>query len=303
MGLVFDIKRYSINDGPGIRVTVFFKGCPLSCVWCHNPEGISAARQKLYTRSRCVGCGECMGACPRGALTMTRGEGAVTDTSRCDLCGECGKVCPGRAVEISGAEYSAGELMGEITREVTVMDRSGGGVTFCGGEPLLFPDQLIDLLIRCGREGIHRAVDTSLFAPPDTVRQVMEHTDLWLVDLKLMDPDRHRRLCGVSNELILDNLRMVTEQGEPTRVRIPLIEGVNTDMDNLEAAARFCASLGWSKPEVDLLPYHDVGRGKHQKLGTVYNPADIPLAVPSDETVRRAAQTFESVGIRVRIGG
>jgi pyruvate formate lyase activating enzyme len=234
---------------------------------------------------------------------MTRGKGVATDPARCDLCGECCRVCPGRAVEISGKEYSSGELMREITRETIVMDRSGGGVTFCGGEPLLFPDQLVDLLTRCGREGIHRAVDTSLFAPSATVKRVMEHTDLFLVDLKLMDPEKHERLCGVSNEPILDNLRMVTGEGKETVVRIPLVEGVNTDMDNLAAAAEFCASLPWSKPEVDLLPYHDIGRGKHEKLGTVYNPADIPISTPTDETVRRAAEIFESRGIRVRIGG
>jgi pyruvate formate lyase activating enzyme len=183
------------------------------------------------------------------------------------------------------------------------MDRSGGGVTFCGGEPLLFPDQLIELLRRCGKEGIHRAVDTSLFAPSATVERVMEHTDMFLVDLKIMETKKHERLCGVPNELILDNLRMLTAEGGETVIRIPLIEGVNADPDNLAAAAEFCASLSWNRPKVDLLPYHDIGRGKHEKLGTLYNPAGVPISTPSDETVRRAARIFKNRGIEVRIGG
>lgn len=193
--LLFDIKRYAINDGPGIRVTIFMKGCPLACVWCHNPEGISPRAEKLYTRKKCIGCGACVDVCPTGALTLTE-AGIVTDRSLCRTCGRCAEVCPTLAMEMSGREYSIDEVMREIEKETVFMDRSEGGVTFCGGEPLSHPSDLVALLDRCGALGIHRAVDTTLFASPDTVRSVMERTDLFLVDLKHMDSGSHRRFTG-----------------------------------------------------------------------------------------------------------
>ena len=143
MGLIFDIKRYAINDGPGIRITIFMKGCPLSCVWCHNPEGLSVGKEKLYTKKKCIGCRTCVEACPSQALVLTA-EGIVTDTGRCTLCGMCAEVCPSLAMEISGREYSTTELMKEIEKETLFMDRSEGGVTFCGGEPLMHPAELLE---------------------------------------------------------------------------------------------------------------------------------------------------------------
>ena len=163
MGLLFDIKRYAINDGPGIRITLFLKGCPMSCIWCHNPEGIGKKPVKLYTRKKCIGCQTCVHACPEGALELTR-SGIVTDTTKCKMCGTCVEVCPACALEISGREWTVNEAMREIEKETAVMDRSEGGVTFCGGEPLMQPDFLLELLTRCGQEDIHRAVDTTLYA-------------------------------------------------------------------------------------------------------------------------------------------
>ena len=160
MNLIFDIKRYAINDGPGIRITLFMKGCPLSCVWCHNPEGIRNGKDKLYTAKKCLGCGTCLKVCPNGALTLTP-EGIVTDKQKCVLCGRCAEECPAMAIEISGTEYTAEYLIHEIEKEIPFMDQSGGGVTFCGGEPLLHPKFLIDMLKRCGQQGIHRVVSTA----------------------------------------------------------------------------------------------------------------------------------------------
>ncbi|MDR2681349.1 MAG: glycyl-radical enzyme activating protein, partial [Tannerella sp.] len=221
MSLYFDIKRYSVNDGPGIRITVFFKGCPLSCVWCHNPEGISAGKQKMYAVKKCIGCRACIGSCPSGALTLTSG-GIATNNEKCTVCGKCTEACPAKAMEISGTAYTADYLIGEIEKETVVMDCSGGGVTFCGGEPLIHPATLLELLRRCRELDIHRAVDTSLYAKPDAVRAVMKETDLFLIDLKMMDSSRHRQYCGVPNELILANIRLVAEAGKDFIIRIPL---------------------------------------------------------------------------------
>lgn len=300
--LVFDIKRYAINDGPGIRITLFMKGCPLSCVWCHNPEGLTLQKQKLYTKKKCIGCRTCIDACPQKALTFTV-FGVVSDNSLCTLCGTCAGVCPALAMEMSGTEYSIDSLMKEIEKEIVFMDRSEGGVTFCGGEPLLHPDSLLELLHRCGELGIHRAIDTTLFAHPERVKEVMKCAELFLVDLKLMDTQKHRHFCGVPNELILSNLRLIAEAGQEFHIRIPLIEGVNADEENIFRSADFLRSLPWAHRTVNLLPYHDIGRGKHEKLGTVYNPNHYPLATPSDEKIHRCTQIFNEYGIAVRVGG
>lgn len=302
MGLIFDIKRYAINDGPGIRITIFMKGCPLSCVWCHNPEGLSSRKQKLYTKKKCIGCRTCVDNCPQKALSLTP-DGVVTDWSLCDLCGKCAELCPAMAMEISGTEYSIDYLIHEIEKETVFMDRSEGGVTFCGGEPLQHPDMLLEMLRRCGELGIHRAVDTTLLAVPEVVRKVMEHSELFLVDLKHMDTVKHKLYCGVPNELILSNLRLVAEAGHEFHIRIPLIEGVNADEENITRSAEFLASLPWQHHTVNLLLYHDIGKNKHEKLGTIYNPDHYPMATPSEETVGRSVDIFNQYGIDVIIGG
>lgn len=300
--LIFDIKRYAINDGPGIRITIFMKGCPLSCVWCHNPEGVSSRKQKLYTKKKCIGCQTCVKVCPQQALTLTT-EGIVTDSSKCNLCGTCAAECPALAMEISGIEYSTEALMKEIEKETLFMDRSEGGVTFCGGEPLLHPEPLLELLRKCGELGIHRAVDTTLFAKPEIVREVMENCELFLVDLKQMDSAKHKQYCGVPNELILSNLRMIAEQGQDFYLRIPLIEGVNADEENIRQSAEFLASLPWKHRTVNLLPYHDIGKGKHEKLGTIYNPEQYPFSAPSEENLQHCREIFAQYGIETIVGG
>lgn len=296
--LTFDIKRYAINDGPGIRVTLFMKGCPLSCVWCHNPEGISPYRQRMYTRKKCIGCGACITACQKHALSMNM-NGIVVDSSRCDTCGHCADVCPSLATEMSGQELSVDDLMHEIEKEIFFMDRSEGGVTFCGGEPLLYPDILIALLRRCGALGIHRAVDTTLFANSERVEKVMTETDLFLIDLKHMDSDKHRLYCGVPNERILLNIRLLAEFGKPFVIRIPLIEGVNADEENQIETTRFLSSLPWKEKIVHLLPYHDIGKGKHEKLGTIYNPDNYPMTPPSETICQQWIDSLTACGITV----
>ncbi len=300
--LIFDIKRYAINDGPGIRITIFMKGCPLSCIWCHNPEGISPHPEKLYTKKKCIGCQTCVKKCPNHALTLTP-DGIVTDKNLCTVCGKCAQVCPTLSMQISGEEYSTDQIMKEIEKETTVLDNSKGGVTFCGGEPLLHPKELLELLKRCGEIDLHRAVDTTLFAKWETIDEVMHNCELFLVDLKHMDSDKHRQYTHVPNELIHDNLRKVAAVEKPYWIRIPLIEGVNADEENLTRSASFLASLHTQPEIVNLLPYHDIGKGKHEKQGTIYNPTHISMAAPTEEKIQQAIALFESYGIKAQKGG
>lgn len=290
---VFDIKRYSINDGPGIRITIFFKGCPLSCVWCHNPEGISPSSNKLFTSARCIGCARCIQVCPNGALGVGR-NGLETNTAKCDLCGKCAKVCPSRAIEMSSIEMSLEEVMGEIEKERVFFEESGGGVTLSGGEPLMQPKDLLLLLRDCGKVGIHRVVDTTLFASADLVLDVAENSELLLVDLKHMSSAEHVKYCGVPNELILSNIRLLAERKFPFIVRIPLIEGVNASEENIIASADFLAPFG---VRVELLPYHSVGEGKHSRLGTLYNPDGVLMGVPSTEKIEGVISIFADRGV------
>ena len=302
MTLIFDIKRYAIHDGPGIRTTLFLKGCPLRCVWCHNPESWSSNRQRLYKQVKCIGCSSCVEACPEGALKLTP-EGIRPTGRPCVLCGSCAEACPALAMEICGREWPMDELMAEVEKERGVMTDSGGGVTLSGGEPLLHPSYTLELLEELGRRGFHRAVDTTLFASPDTVRSVAASTDLFLVDLKTMDSDAHRRYTGVPNERILDNLRLVASLDKPYWIRIPLIAEVNAGEENIAATAAFLTGLDRRPEEVDLLPYHDIGKGKHERMGTTYNPAGLSLSAPSKEDQSRCVSQLQAAGLTVQIGG
>jgi pyruvate formate lyase activating enzyme len=298
--LIFDIKPYSINDGPGIRITIFLKGCPLSCLWCHNPEGISPHRQKLYAKAKCIGCETCVQNCPKDALKLTA-DGIVTDAALCDLCGICADVCPTKAMEMSGSEVTVEELMKRIRRETHLMDQSAGGVTISGGEPMMQSDFLIELLIALGREGIHRAVDTTGLAKTETLLEVAGHTDLFLYDLKMMDPERHKRFTGVSNEKILENLRILSESGAEINIRIPLIKGVNADEENLRQSAAFVAGLAGSKKIVSILPYHNIASHKYGKMGREYDEGE--MEEPTAEEVAAAGRIFAEQGLEAVVGG
>ena len=301
MSLIFDIKRYAINDGPGIRTTLFMKGCPLHCIWCHNPESWSPRQQILYKRSKCIGCQTCVETCPQQILRLSP-DGIVMG-SGCTLCGRCAEECPTTALEQCGREWTMDELMSEVEKERDVMTDSGGGVTLCGGEPLMHPDDTIALLKELGRRGFHRTVDTTLYASKEVVEAVADNCDLLLVDLKLMDSDRHYRYTGVKNELILDNIRLLATLGKDFFIRIPLIEGINADEENIEATACFLDTLPWQRRMVNLLPYHDVGKDKHRRMWSTYNPRNILMASPSEEVRQRCKKQLEAHGFHVVIGG
>ena len=302
MALIFDIKRYSVNDGPGIRTTIFLKGCPLRCVWCHNPEGLEPKPQRMYTKSKCIGCQSCVEVCPQQVLALTP-EGIVADESKCVLCQQCADVCPSLAMKFGGKEWKMEELMAVIEKERKVMEDSGGGVTICGGEPLMHYQYTLELLQELKKRRFHRAVDTTLLSNAAIIKEVAANCELFLVDLKLMDSERHRFYTGVPNEKILANIRMIAEMGCDFFIRIPLIEGVNADEQNIDESAHFLASIPWNRKVVNLLPYHDIGKGKHEKLGTKYNPDSIPMAAPSQETQQRCIAQFKHYGITATIGG
>jgi pyruvate formate lyase activating enzyme len=298
--LVFDIKRYAINDGPGIRIVVFLKGCNLNCTWCHNPEGISEETERMYSASRCIRCGTCEAACPEKAITLTN-EGIITDPALCKMCVKCSEVCPTKAIEISGKEISVAEIIQEIEKERVFFDQSLGGVTFSGGEPLLQNKFLIGLLEECGKRGIHRAIDTAGFVSTDIILSVARYTDLFLYDLKIMDPEKHRKWTGMTNEKILENLKALADTGVEIIIRIPLIGGVNDDAENIKATARFVAELSGERKEVVLLPYHKIAQTKYWKLG---RPEDFQLfEEPSEEAQLQAISIFQKYGLVTSNGG
>jgi pyruvate formate lyase activating enzyme len=298
--LIFDIKHYAINDGPGIRLAIFFKGCNLRCAWCHNPESISGKVEKMYSLSKCIKCGTCVEACPENAITLHL-DGITTDIALCILCGKCTEVCPTKAIEMSGKEMSVPEIMEIIEKERIFFDQSGGGVTFSGGEPLVHPKLLIELLDECGKRGIHRAVDTAGHVKTEILLEVADRTDLFLYDLKMMDTALHEQWTGAGNELILSNLKILSETGAHIIIRIPLAGGINDTEENTRETAAFINSLAGEKKLVHLLPYHKIAQTKYMKLG---KPDDFGyFSEPEKETLKQIIAIFREYGLIASIGG
>lgn len=297
-GIIFDLKRFSLHDGPGIRTTVFLKGCPLACAWCHNPESQRRDPQIMLRPARCIQCGACVDECAHGAIAWN-GAGVITDRALCLECGSCTAVCLAEAREMIGREVSAAALLPELLRDLAFFDESGGGVTFSGGEPLWQPDFLLELLQGCRAQEIHTAVDTSGAVAWASLARVLPYVNLFLYDLKLLDEARHRAATGAGNRLILDNLRRLAEAGATVQLRLALIPGVNDDAANLHATAAYAAALGLR--DLALLPYHDTARAKYGRLGLPYALGGV--AAPAAEQVAAAAALLRGHGLRVTAGG
>jgi pyruvate formate lyase activating enzyme len=298
-GIVFDVKRYAIHDGPGIRTTVFLKGCPLTCWWCHNPESQSPLVEMLFMENRCIACGACIEACEHGALSPAA-AGPAADPSRCERCGACAAVCDAEARRIVGRESTVDEVMAEVERDAAFYEQSGGGVTFSGGEPLMQIEFLDGLLRASKARGFHTALDTCGYAPWKAIDRIRAYVDLFLYDIKVVDDARHRELTGVSNELIVSNLEELSRLGHAIFLRVAIIPGVNDNDDSLREIGAFASHLPNLK-EIDILPYNKLGADKYARLARAYKlegKTELP-----DERMKAAALIIGRYGLNVRIGG
>lgn len=298
-GMIFDIRKYAIHDGPGIRTTVFFKGCPLRCWWCHNPEGQDIKPELVYRESRCIGCGECSKNCQREAISLGAQYVSV-NREDCVLCGKCSSVCPSDAFSIAGKQMAVKEILEEIEKDRPFYEESGGGVTFSGGEPLLQPDFLIALLDECEKRAIHTTVDTCGFARYEIIDRIRDKVDLFLYDIKTMDNRKHRKYTGASNERILENLKKLAESGSSIVISFPIIPNINDDDKNVTRIAKFISSLP-NIQQVNLLPYHRAGIEKYKNLGKPYKLDKIQP--PSNQKIKTVKEKLEAFGITVGVGG
>lgn len=297
-GKIFNIQHYSIHDGPGIRTTVFFKGCPLSCWWCHNPESIEKKSQLVYRNSKCIGCRDCVDLCPEGALSFGD-KGVIINKDLCTLCGLCAEKCPANALEIIGTDRTVKEIMKEIEKDKMFFDESGGGVTFSGGEPLFQTELLIALLEGCKNKGIHTALDTSGYAKWEILESVAGKVDLFLYDLKHMDNEAHRKYTGVPNTVILENLGKLTKIHQNIWIRVPVIPAINDSEANLKSLGEFVSSLMIKK--VFLLPYHEIASGKYELLNKPYLLSEVEP--PQEERMKELEKILIPYGLEVKIGG
>jgi pyruvate formate lyase activating enzyme len=296
-GTIFNNQRYSTEDGPGIRSTVFTKGCPLRCFWCSNPESQKSWPEIAHRDSLCNQCGRCIEVCDSQAISIV-GKNVRINRKRCTRCGKCVEVCIPEALRILGNEMSVDEVFQEIKKDIQYYRSSGGGVTIGGGEPLQQPEFVATLLKHCRDEGIPTCIDTSGYADTEALEEVLPHVSLILYDLKHMDPIVHQKFTGRSNEPIIRNLELITTREIPTIIRVPVIPGFNDSDENITAIARTVIGMN-HLIEVNILPYHKYGLSKYKQLDRRYKLSK--LEPPTDMKLKRLQEIFESFGLNCRI--
>lgn len=298
-GIIFDIKKYAIHDGPGIRTTVFLKGCPLRCQWCHNPESWQPEPEPMFRPTQCLQCGHCIEICPQHAIRF-KDNIPLTDRLLCVRCGTCTVTCPRQVRKIAGRRITVKEVMTEILKDTVFYDESGGGATFSGGEPLMQPAFLTALLHECNLAGIHTVVDTSCQSSRDVLEQIVPMVNLFLCDIKHMNPDKHQRFTGESNADILANLSFLTESKCQIIVRVPIVPGFNDTQEEIEAIADHVKSQKYIK-QIDLLPYNKSGVSKAGRLSDKIEILQCDR--PEEETLKSFAEIISKRGLDVKIGG
>ncbi|WP_343248630.1 glycyl-radical enzyme activating protein [Diplocloster hominis] len=295
-GTIFNIQRFSVQDGPGVRTLVFFKGCPLKCKWCCNPESRDPKPDILFHGTKCLECGRCIANCPNGAI-RTETKAKVIDRQACTLCMECVKKCYAGALESVGEEKNAEEIMEEILKDQLIYENSHGGVTVSGGEPAMQADFAAAILKACKENGIHTAMETCGYAKYSEYEKLLPWLDLALFDLKHMDPDVHKKVTGVSNEQILDNMERLCRANVEVIARLPLIPGINTGKENIHKVGTFCQKLHIA--QAHMLPYHKLGVNKYESLGIAY-PLPETGAV-SDGELEEIQEILESYGLKITV--
>ncbi|MBC3901681.1 MAG: glycyl-radical enzyme activating protein [Firmicutes bacterium HGW-Firmicutes-4] len=297
-GVIFDIQRFSVHDGPGIRTIVFLKGCPLKCDWCSNPESQQSQQELMFIGHNCIGCSKCLSVCPAGAIDMENPSRVIQ--KKCTHCGKCVEVCYAGALNMAGEEKTVEMVLSELKKDAIYYRNSGGGITFSGGEPFFQQEFFEQLLMGCRSIGWHTTIETTGVATEKGLNRILPLVDLVFMDIKHMDDQKHQLYTGTSNKTVLKNAKIIAKTGVPMIVRIPVIPEVNDDLMNIQATADFVRSLE-SVKELQLMPYHRLGQNKYDYLGREYALNEIKPA--NKASIDQLKEAVEAYGLKCSIGG